>query len=184
MENTIHDDFFKNFTVATATISASEYIPGKAGIYAFYHAFDFSSESLVSDIDKRIQRTVFKTKFTEKAQRSKFIIDTHGEPVQLTGKVRDFINELSLPIDRRMLNGLLLSCSLLQRPSYIGTAIDLRKRFVDHLEREDGFFSKYSSTSLQDEYLFVCFPCQWKVARELESLLIQLCQPICNSQRS
>jgi hypothetical protein len=184
MENTIHDDFFKNFTVATSTMSAIEEIPEMAGIYAFYHAFDFSSENLVSDIDKRIQRTVFRTKFIEKDQKSKFIIDTRGEPAQLAGKVRNFVNQLSLPKDRRMLKGLLLSCSLLQRPSYIGTATNLRERFIDHLDREDGFFSKYSSVNLQDEYLFVCFPCQRDVARELESLLIQLCQPIHNSQRS
>ncbi|WP_416212049.1 GIY-YIG nuclease family protein [Nostoc sp. ChiVER01] len=77
-----------------------------------------------------------------------------------------------------------MSCSILQCPDYIGTASNLRDRFIQHLERDDGFFSKYANIRPNDEFLFVCLPCPKNISRELESLLIQLCQPKFNTQRS
>ncbi|MBF2067990.1 MAG: GIY-YIG nuclease family protein [Calothrix sp. C42_A2020_038] len=184
MEETVHTDFFKNFKVVTATASATDQVPENAGIYAFYHAFDFSENKLFDDIDNRIKNTVFRTKFSEQDNRSKFIVDTCGEPVGLSEKMKAFIQEVSVPKERRILKSLLLSCSILQRPDYIGTANNLRDRFIQHLERDDGFFSRYGSLRPNDEFLFICFPCPKNISRELESLLIQLCQPKFNAQRS
>lgn len=184
MEETVHDNFFKNFTVVTATISAGDYLPETSGIYAFYHAFDFLENNLSDHIDTRIKNTVFKTKFYETDDRSKFIVDICGESVGLSPKMEQFIKAVSLPKERRMLKNLLISCSILQRPDYIGTASNLKDRFIQHLERDDGFFSKYGNLRPNDEFLFVCFPCPKNIYRELESLLIQLCQPKFNTQRS
>lgn len=184
MEETVHDNFFKNFTVVTATISAADYLPETSGIYAFYHAFDFLENNLSNDIDKRIKNTVFKTKFYQADNKSKFIIDICGESVGLSPKMTQFIQAVSLPKERRLLKNLLVSCSLLQRPDYIGTAINLRDRFIQHLERDDGFFSRYGNSRTGDEFLFLCFPCPKNLSRELESVLIQLCQPKFNTQRS
>ncbi|WP_013323148.1 GIY-YIG nuclease family protein [Gloeothece verrucosa] len=184
MEETVHDNFFKNFTVVTATRSAADYLPEKSGVYAFYHAFDFLEDDLFSQINTRLQNTVFRTKFSEENNKSKFIIDTCGESVGLSPKMAQFIKAVSQPKERRILKNLLISCSLFQSPDYIGTASNLRDRFVQHLEREDGFFSKYGNSRLNDEFLFVSFPCPKNIARELESLLIQLCQPKFNTQRS
>ena len=184
MEETVHDNFFKNFTVVTATISAADYIPETSGIYALYHAFDFLENKLSDHIDTRMKNTVFKTKFSEKDNRSKFIVDTCGESVGLSQKMDQFIKAVSQPKERRILKNLLISCSILQRPDYIGTASNLRDRFIQHLDRDDGFFSKYASLRANDEFLFVCLPCPKNISRELESLLIQLCQPKFNTQRS
>ena len=184
MEETVHDNFFKNFTVVTATISAGDYLPEALGIYAFYHAFDFLENNLSDYIDTRIKNTVFKTKFSEKDNRSKFIVDTCGEPVSLSQKTNQFIQAVSQPRDRRLLKNLLISCSILQRPDYIGTANNLTDRFIQHLERDEVFFSKYGDSRPNDEFLFICFPCPKNISGELESLLIQLCQPKFNRQRS
>ncbi len=135
MEETVHDKFFKNFTVVTATISAADSLPETSGIYAFYHAFDFLEKNLSNHIDTRIKSTVFKTKFFEEDNRSKFIVDTCGESVGLSPKIDKFIKAVSLPKERRMLKSLLISCSILQRPDYIGTAIDLRSRFIQHFDQ-------------------------------------------------
>ncbi|MBD2042172.1 GIY-YIG nuclease family protein [Microcoleus sp. FACHB-672] len=184
MEETVHDNFFKNFIVVTATLSSADSLPVDAGIYALYHAFDFSENELSEQIDARIKQTVFKTKFSEEDNRSKFIVNTCGESVGLSEKMEVFIKAVSEPKERRMLKKLLISSSILQRPDYIGTASNLRERFVQHLERDDGFFSKYASLRHKDEFLFVCLPCPINISRELESLLIQLCQPKFNTQRS
>ncbi|GBF79301.1 GIY-YIG nuclease family protein [Aphanothece sacrum] len=184
MEETVHDNFFKNFTVVTATRSAADYIPENSGVYAFYHAFDFSEKNISEDIDIRLKNTVFKTKFSEKDNRSKFIVDTCGEPVGLSPKMEQFIEAVSDPKNRRMLKKMLISCSIFQRPDYIGTASKLRERFIQHLERDDGFFSRYGNSRPYDEFLFVCVLCPKEISRELESLLIQLCQPKFNTQRS
>jgi hypothetical protein len=98
--------------------------------------------------------------------------------------MEQFIKAVSQPKERRILKNLLISCSILQRPDYIGTAINLRNRFIHHLERDDGFFSKYAESRQNDEFLFICLPCPKNISRELESLLIQLCQPKFNTQRS
>ncbi|HLO84208.1 MAG TPA: GIY-YIG nuclease family protein [Nostocaceae cyanobacterium] len=184
IEETIHDDFFHNFIVATATMSAFYDIPNKPGIYAFYHAFDFAENNLLNDINYRMSRTVFKTKFIEENSRQKFIIDTCGEPVTLSDNIHTFIQDISLPKDRRNLRRLLLTCSIFQCPDYIGYASSLQTRFKQHLESDTGFFGRYGNSRPQDEFLFICFPCDVKLARELESLLIQLCQPRFNTQRS
>jgi len=184
MEQTVHDNFFENFTVVTATISAAVYVPETAGVYALYHAFDFFENQFADYIDTRLKKTVFKTKFSEQDNKGKFIIDTCGEPVGLSNKMERFIKAVSQPKERRMLKNLLISCSILQRPDYIGTATNLRARFIQHLERDDGFFSKYGNSRASDEFLFICLPCPKNIAGELESLLIQLCQPKFNTQRS
>lgn len=184
MEETIHEDFFKNFIVATATISAVYDIPDRVGIYAFYHAFDFSEHNLLPNINERISKTVFTTKFEENTSRTKFTVDVCGKPVTLSDKMHKFIKSISLPKDRRELKQLLLICSILQCPDYIGYASSLQKRFIQHLENDDGFFGRYGNSRPQDEFLFICFPCSGNIARELESLLIQLCQPKFNAQRS
>ncbi|GFE72060.1 GIY-YIG nuclease family protein [Chroococcus sp. FPU101] len=184
MEETVHDNFFRNFIVVTATISAAYKLPETSGIYAFYHAFDFLEDNLSDDIDTRIKSTVFKTKFLEEDNKSKFIIDTCGESVCLSQRMSQFLKTVSQPKERRMLKNLLISCSIFQRPDYIGTATNLRNRYVQHLERDDGFFSKYADLKANDEFLFVCLPCPKNISRELESLLIQLCQPKFNTQRS
>ncbi|WP_292865239.1 GIY-YIG nuclease family protein [Nostoc sp. LPT] len=184
IEETIHDDFFENFIVATATISAFYDIPDKPGIYAFYHAFDFAENNLLEDINDRISKTVFKTKFQEDNYRKKFIIDICGEPVTLSDNMHNFIKSISMPKDRRNLKKLLLTCSILQCPDYIGYASSLQARFKQHLENDNGFFGKYGNFRSQDEFLFICFPCSGNIARELESLLIQLCKPKFNTQRS
>ena len=184
MEETVHDNFFKNFRVVTATISAADDLPEDSGIYVFYHAFDFLENDLSNDIDNRIKSTVFKTKFFEEDNRSKFVVDTCGESVGLSPKMDEFIKAVSKPKERRILKNLLISCSIFQRPDYIGTAINLKSRFIQHLEREDGFFFKYGNSRPNDEFLFVCLPCPKNISRELESLLIQLCQPKFNIQRS
>ncbi|MCC5622201.1 GIY-YIG nuclease family protein [Nostoc sp. CHAB 5715] len=184
IEETIHDDFFKNFIVATATISAIYDIPDKSGIYAFYHAFDFAENNLAMDINERVSKTVFTTKFIEDDSRKKFTIDICGKPVILSDNMHSFIKSVSMPKDRRNLKKLLLTCSILQCPDYIGYASSLQKRFQQHLESDNGFFAKYGNLRPQDEFLFICFPCSRDLARELESLLIQLCQPKFNTQRS
>lgn len=184
MEETVHDNFFRQFTLVTATISSAAYLPENSGIYAFYHAFDFSENDLSKCIDRRLKNTVFKTKFSEKDNRSKFIVDTCGESVGLSSTMERFIQAVSQPKERRILKDLLISCSILQRPDYIGTASKLRDRFIQHLERDDGFFSKYGNSRPNDEFLFICLPCPKNISRELESLLIQLCQPKFNTQRS
>ncbi len=92
MEETVHENFFKNFTVVTATTSAADDLPETSGIYAFYHAFDFSETNLFEDINTRIKNTVFTTKFSEQDNRSKFIINTCGEQVSLSSKMEQFIN--------------------------------------------------------------------------------------------
>lgn len=184
MEETIHEDFFKNFIVATATISAVYDIPERVGVYAFYHAFDFSENNLLLNIKERISKTVFTTKFEENTSRTKFTVDTCGKPVTLSDKTCEFIQSKSQPRDRRELKQLLLTCSILQCPDYIGYASNLQKRFVQHLENDDGFFGRYGNSRQQDEFLFICFPCSNNIAKELESLLIQLCQPKFNAQRS
>lgn len=184
MEETVHQNFFENFIVVTATISSAEYIPENAGVYAFYHAFDFLENDLFEHIDARIKNTVFKTKFFEEDNRSKFIVDTCGESVGLSQRMELFIKAVSQPKERRILKNLLISCSILQRPDYIGTAKNLKDRFCQHLERDDGFFTKYGNSRPREEFLFVCFPCPKNISRELESLLIQLCQPKFNTQRS
>lgn len=184
MEETVHDNFFKNFTVVTATASAIDELPETSGVYAFYHAFDFLESNLSKDIDARVKNTVFKPKFSEEDNRTKFIVDTCGESVGLSQKMNRFIEDVSQPRDRRILRNFLISCSILQRPDYIGTATNLRDRFVQHLDREDGFFSKYGEARPNDEFLFICFPCPKSISRQLESLLIQLCQPKFNTQRS
>lgn len=135
-------------------------------------------------IDTRIKNSVFKTKFSEKDNGSKFIVDTCGEPVGLTQKIDQFIKAVSQPKERRILKTLLISCSILQRQDYIGTTNNLRDRFIQHLERDDGFFLKYGNSRPNDEFLFVCFPCPKNIYRELESLLIQIYQPKFNTQRS
>ncbi len=184
MEETVHDHFFKNSTVVTATISAADYLPETAGIYALYHAFDFLENNLSEHLDNRIKNTVFKTNFYEIDNGSKFIVDTCGEPVGLSQRMEQFIKAVSQPKERRILKNLLISCSILQRPDYIGTANNLKDRFLQHLERDDGFFSKYGNSRPNDEFLFVSMPCPKNISRELESLLIQLCQPKFNTQRS
>ena len=184
MEETVHDNFFKNFTVVTATISAADYLPETSGIYALYHAFDFLENKLSDHIDTRMKNTVFKTKFSERDNRSKFIVDTCGESVGLSPRMDKFLKAVSQPKERRILKNLLISCSILQCPDYIGTASNLRDRFIQHLDRDDGFFSKYANIRPNDEFLFVCLPCPKSISRELESLLIQLCQPKFNTQRS
>ncbi|GBE95136.1 hypothetical protein NCWK1_4918 [Nostoc cycadae WK-1] len=184
MEETVHDNFFNNFKVVTATISAADYLPEVPGIYALYHAFDFLENKLFEHIDTRMKSTVFKTRFAEIDNRSKFIVDICGESVGLSQKMELFIKAVSKPQERRLLKNLLISCSLFQRPDYIGTASNLRDRFIQHLERDDGFFSKYANLISNDEFLFVCLPCPKNISRELESLLIQLCQPKFNTQRS
>lgn len=184
MEDIVHDEFFSNFTVVTATTSAIDYLPEKPGIYAFYHAFDFLEADIASGIDDRLQNTVFKTKFYEENDKRRFIIDTCGESVSLSVSMRQFIDAVSHPADRKLLRRYLMSCSILQRPDYIGTATDIRSRFVQHLDRQDGFFAKYGNARPQDEFLFLCYPCPKNISRQLESLLIQLCQPKFNTQRS
>lgn len=184
IEETIHDDFFQNFIVATATISALYDIPDKTGVYAFYHAFDFAENNLLEDINFRISTTVFKTKFIEENSRQKFIIDTRGEPVNLSDTMLNFIQNISMAKDRRNLKKLLLTCSIFQCPDYIGYASSLQARFRQHLESDNGFFGRYGNSRPQDEFLFICFPCPGNLARELESLLIQLCKPKFNAQRS
>lgn len=184
MEETIHDNFFDGFVVATATLSAADDIPPEAGVYAFYHAFDFQALSLYEDINKRISSTVFKTSFHESEDRTKFIIDTHGESMTLSARTANFLKELSSPRERRNLKRLLLKCSFLQLPEYIGTTNNLKRRFLEHIEYSDGFLENYSQGRKQDEFLFVCLPCDRKISRELESILIQLSQPKVNSQRS
>jgi GIY-YIG catalytic domain len=184
MEETVHDNFFKNFTVVTATISATDELPEKSGIYAFYHAFDFLESSLSDNIHTRVKSTVFKPKFSEEDNRTKFIVDTRGESVGLSQKMKQFIETVSQPKERRILKNLLISCSIFQRPDYIGTANNLKDRFIQHLERDDGFFAKYGDERPNEEFLFVYFPCPKNISRELESLLIQLCQPKFNTQRS
>jgi hypothetical protein len=184
MEETVHDGFFKNFTVVTATISAVDELPETSGVYAFYHAFDFLEANLAKHIDVRVKSTVFKPKFSEEDNRTKFIVDTRGESVGLSQHMSRFVEAVSKPKERRMLKNLLISCSILQRPDYIGTASNLRDRFIQHLDREDGFFSRYGDSRPNEEFLFVCFPCPKNISRELESLLIQLCQPKFNTQRS
>lgn len=184
MQETIHEDFFSNFLVATATISALYDVPSKPGIYAFYHAFDFSEDSLLESINERISKTVFNTTFSEDAYRRRFNIDLCGEPVVLSDNMTKFISNVSMPKDRRTLRKLLLTCSILQSPDYIGYASNLQKRFGQHLESDNGFFARYGNARPQNEFLFVCFPCSANIARELESLLIQLCQPRFNTQRS
>jgi hypothetical protein len=64
MEETVHDDFFKNFTVVTATVSAIDDLPKTSGVYAFYHAFDFLETNLSDNIDTRVKNTVFKPTFS------------------------------------------------------------------------------------------------------------------------
>jgi GIY-YIG catalytic domain len=184
MEETVHEDFFKNFTVVTATRSSTDELPERSGVYAFYHAFDFLENNLSKNIDARVKNTVFKTKFSEDKNKSKFIVDTCGESVGLSPKMDRFIEAVSLPNERRILKKLLLSCSIFQRPDYIGTAGNIRDRFIQHLEQEDGFFSKYAKEKPNEEFLFVYFPCPKNISRQLESLLIQLCQPKFNTQRS
>lgn len=184
MEETVHDNFFKNFTVVTATTSATDDLPETSGVYAFYHAFDFVESNLSKNIDARVKNTVFKPKFSEEDNRTKFIVDTRGESVGLSQKMNQFIETVSLPKERRILKNLLISCSIFQRPDYIGTASNLKDRFIQHLERDDGFFSKYGEARPNEEFLFVYFPCPKNISRELESLLIQLCQPKFNTQRS
>ncbi|MEB3149713.1 MAG: GIY-YIG nuclease family protein [Sphaerospermopsis sp.] len=184
IQETIHDDFFKNFIVATATISALYDIPDKPGVYAFYHAFDFAENNLLEDINNRISNTVFKTKFIEDSNRKKFIIDTCGTPVTLSGNINNYINSISMPKDRREIKKLLLTCSIFQCPDYIGRTSNLQTRFKQHLENDDGFFKRYGNSRPQDEFLFICFPCPGNLTRELESLLIQLCKPKFNTQRS
>ncbi len=184
IEETIHDDFFKNFIVATATISALYDIPEKPGIYAFYHAFDFAENNLFEDINHRISTTVFKTTFQEDNSRQKFTIDICGEAVTLSSNMHNFIKNISMPKDRRDLKKLLLTCSILQSPDYIGYASSLKARFKQHLDSDNGFFGRYGNLRSPDEFLFICFPCSGNIARELESLLIQLCQPRFNTQRS
>lgn len=184
MQETIHEEFFSNFLVATATISALYDIPNRPGIYAFYHAFDFSEDCLLESINDRISKTVFKTLFLEDKAGKKFTIDLCGEPVVLSDNMTKFISSVSMPKDRRNLRKLLLTCSILQSPDYIGYATNLQKRFRQHLENDNGFFARYGHTRPQNEFLFICFPCHENLARELESLLIQLCQPKFNTQRS
>lgn len=184
MQETIHEDFFSNFLVATATISALYDIPSKPGIYAFYHAFDFSENCLLESINERVSQTVFTTTFSEDIYRRRFTIDLCGEPVTLSDTMTKFISNVSMPRDRRTLRRLLLTCSILQTPDYIGYASNLQKRFRQHLEHDNGFFARYGNTRPQHEFLFICFPCSGDIARELESLLIQLCQPRFNTQRS
>lgn len=184
MEETIHDDFFRNFIVATATISAFYDIPDKPGIYAFYHAFDFAENNILGDVNERLSKNVFTTKFVEDDSRKKFIIDLCGKPVTLSDNMHNFIESVSMPKDRRNLKKLLLTCSIFQSPDYIGYASSLQKRFRQHLESDNGFFGRYGNSRPQDEFLFICFPCSGNIARELESLLIQLCQPKYNTQRS
>lgn len=165
MEETVHDNFFNNFIVVTATISAADYLPETSGIYALYHAFDFLENQLSDHIDTRMKNTVFKTKFSEEDNRSKFIVNTCGESVGLSPKMAQFIKAVSQPKERRILKNLLISCSILQRPDYIGTANNLRDRFIQHLERDDGFFSKYANLRSNDEFLFVCLPCPKNISR-------------------
>ncbi|WP_043997766.1 GIY-YIG nuclease family protein [Microcystis aeruginosa] len=184
MEETVHDNFFKKFTVVTATRSAADYLPESSGVYAFYHAFDFSEHDLCGNIKTRLQNTVFKTKFSENNDRSKFTIDICGEPVSLSQNMEYFLQEISQPKERRILKEFLISCSILQHPEYIGTANNLRMRFLQHLEREDGFLSKHGNLRSNNEFLFISFPCPKNISRQLESLLIQLCQPKFNTQRS
>jgi GIY-YIG catalytic domain len=184
MEETVHDNFFKNFTVVTATISAIDELPEKPGIYVFYHAFDFLENNLSNNIDDRIKNTSFKPKFSEDDTKTKFIVDTRGEPIRLSQSMSQFLDEISQPKDRRILKSLLISCSIFQRPDYIGTASNLKNRFIQHLERDDGFFSRYRKERPTDEFLFVYCPCPKNISRQLESLLIQLCQPKFNTQRS
>jgi predicted GIY-YIG superfamily endonuclease len=184
MEETIHDDFFSKFLVATATISAYYDIPDKPGIYAFYHALDFSEDYLAEEVNERLSKTVFTTTFIEDDYRKKFTINVCGKPATLSDTMSKFIESISMPKDRRNLKNLLLTCSIFQCPDYIGYATSLQKRFRQHLENDNGFFARYGNSRPQDEFLFICFPCSENIARELESLLIQLCQPKFNTQRS
>lgn len=184
MEETVHDNFFENFTVVTATRSAGDYLPETSGVYAFYHAFDFLENNLYDQIDTRMKNTVFKTKFSEKDNGTKFIVDTCGESIGLSQEIEQFIKAVSQPKERRLLKDFLISCSILQRPDYIGTANNLKDRFFQHLERNDGFFSKHGNSRPNDKFLFICFPCPRNISRKLESVLIQLCQPKFNAQRS
>jgi hypothetical protein len=140
MEETVHDDFFKNFTVVTATVSAIEDLPKTSGVYAFYHAFDFLETNLSDDIDTRVKKTVFKPKFSQEDNKTKFIVDTRGKSVGLSRHMGKFIEAVSQPKERRMLKNLLIYCSIFQRPEYIGTASNLRNRFIEHLETDNGFF--------------------------------------------
>lgn len=189
MRETIHDNFFDDFIVATATYSAIEDIPVLSGVYAFYHAFDFSTDSLKDQIQARLAKTVFKTTFSEDREqldktKRKFVIDTGGKPAKLSSKMTDFIKDDALVKQKRVLSSRLLACSMFQTPSYIGVASNLRARFSQHLDEDEGFFSKYVKEEKSDEFLFICLKCEENLARELESLLIQLCQPKFNTQRS
>lgn len=96
MQETIHEEFFSNFLVATATISALYDIPSRPGIYAFYHAFDFSEDCLLESINERVSNTVFNTLFLEDKTGKKFTIDLCGEPVVLSDTMTKFISNVSL----------------------------------------------------------------------------------------
>ncbi|MEH2463333.1 hypothetical protein [Nostoc sp.] len=47
MEETVHDNFFKNFTVLTATISAADYLPETSGIYALLSLQDLELKDVL-----------------------------------------------------------------------------------------------------------------------------------------
>ena len=174
--------YFSALGVFACRPSVVDLLPERPGVYAFYRSLHFDSHDGISSLRHLISTTSRKVSF-EPNLPWEIRIDFLSTP----GKVNEetvrkistggkaYIQELCSALFR---------FSILTRPWYVGATSNLRRRFGDHLD--SGFIKMIEEGPRaldRNDFLFLSVPMEAHLTDDLESLFIQLGNPIYNVQR-
>ncbi len=182
-------DLLSNCRVFTAEQSSVDAIDNKPAVYAFYDLFRFTAEKLVDEID------AFKVKH---ARNMKLVLEGHDGHsilpehvlIQFRGDPERFKGEglrLAQALGQNELTDVsrfVLFLSFLNEPLYLGKTTDMRKRFMDHHDKDFLYFMKETRKRHPGEFLLFVFYCPELYVRVIESILLQIIKPAFCDQKT
>jgi hypothetical protein len=182
-------DLLSNCKVFTAEQSSVDAIERKPAVYAFYDLLRFNSSALRDDIDafktkharviKLVQRTHDGTPFLPDHVRIQF----RGDPTRFKGEGLQLALACG-PDELSDISRFVMFLSFVNEPLYIGKTTDMRKRFVEHHDKDFLHFMKESRQRHPGEFLLFAFFCPLKYTRLIESILLQIIKPAFCDQKT
>lgn len=173
---------FSGFKVLACRLSAADRIPDKPGVYAFYRQLVFSPQDPAASL-KRLVGSINHKPYCEIELPWRITIDLLSRPANLESTMASAIERREEAHIMQLVETL-FKFSILTRPWYVGSTSNLRRRFKEHLET--GFLRMMEKElyGLQrEDFLFLAYPTRADITDDLESLFIQLGNPLFNIQR-
>lgn len=173
---------FSEFKVFSCRPSVSDLIPARPGVYAFYRKLSFSPKDPTRTLNWLVG-SINRKPHCEFDLPRRITVDLLSRPANLehstAGKLeiqdKDYLGDLART---------LFAFSIFTRPWYVGSTSNLRRRFREHLDTGFVQFMEEDPSGLdREDFLFLAYPTRASLTDDLESLFIQLGNPLFNMQR-